>query len=347
LSHAAAIIRQRLALAGIGQAVVKATQPGRITVRLPAGAASGASADPSGIADRGDLVFYDWEANALTPDGKVVATALPRDASALAISQGIGSGAGLAGAGSMSLYRAVMLASRQQPASSEDQVSRLGPVYYRFGAPRSAACRTAARAGRFAFDATQHCLLSGPDATKADLDLNLPPGVPRSAGKLLVVPQGMVILQAPSPNAGLAIKPGDPAAQFFVLKDHTALSSSEITNPQASTAPTGQPIVDFDFTRAGRAAFKRLTLTIATRGYALGAPAQHFAIALDGQLITVASIDPTQYPAGIDGPGAAIAGSFTRQYADDLAAQLRLGELPVHLELAPSRDAAHAGTSPH
>jgi preprotein translocase subunit SecD len=336
LSRTAVIIRQRLALAGISNAIVKPAQPARIAVWLPGGAAIGASGDPSAIAAQGGLAFYDWEANALAPDGEVVAEAMQRDRSGLAISQGIGSGPGLTGAGSLPLYRAVLLASRQRPAPFTSRLSRLGPLYYRFGAPGSEACRLAARADGFTFDPTQHCLLSGPDATKTDLNRNLPPGMPRSAGKLLVVPQGIVILQAAPSTAGSAIRTGDPAAQFYVLKDRPALSNTSITRPQVSTQPTGQPAVAFDFTQAGRAAFQTLTLAIAVRGFAVGAPS-HFAIALDGHLLTVASVDPNQYPGGINGPGAAITGAFTPQYANRIASELRLGELPVHLELARGR----------
>ena len=61
------------------------------------------------------LEFYDWEANALTPNGKPVASQLEaQDPNALSISQGSGSAApGSPGAGSMSLYDAVKLASKQ------------------------------------------------------------------------------------------------------------------------------------------------------------------------------------------------------------------------------------------
>jgi len=59
------------------------------------------------LAVPGSLEFYDWEANALTPSGKPVASLLQtQDPSALAISQGGGAAPGSPGAGSMGLYQA-------------------------------------------------------------------------------------------------------------------------------------------------------------------------------------------------------------------------------------------------
>ena len=59
---------------------------------------------------------------------------------------------------------------------------------------------------------------------------------------------------------------------------------------------------------------------------------QHFAVALDNQLITVPFIDFKQYPDGISGDnGADISGSFTISSARALANQLRLSALPVSL----------------
>ena len=57
---------------------------------------------------------------------------------------------------------------------------------------------------------------------------------------------------------------------------------------------------------------------------------QHFAVALDNQLITVPQIDYRQYPDGIVGGGGAdVTGSLTPQSARDLATELRLGALPL------------------
>ena len=188
------------------------------------------------------LAFYDWEANVITPNGKTVASQLQtQDPTATEISQGATSQApGSPGAGSMSLYDAVQLASKQ-PESSSPTNSRLGPQYYIFGAPGSAACQVAANANNTVPAAGQHCLLSGPDDNKADLLSGLPAGVSASEGQIVTVPQGTVVLQAIPQDFSKPTPVGDPSAQFFVLKDNAALRGSDITNPQQSTDPNTPP----------------------------------------------------------------------------------------------------------
>jgi SecD/SecF fusion protein len=130
----------------------------------------------------------------------------------------------------------------------------------------------------------------------------------------------------------------DPTAQFFVLHDHVALFGNEITNPQQSTDQSGQPDVTFGFTAPGAKAFQQVTAQIARRGNLVSglgqALNQHFAVALDTQLVTVPQIDFKTYPDGIPGDnGADITGGFTITTAQDLATQLRLGALPIGLKL--------------
>ena len=61
---------------------------------------------------------------------------------------------------------------------------------------------------------------------------------------------------------------------------------------------------------------------------------QHFAIVLDDELVSKPYIDFNQNPDGIDGrTGAQISGGFTIDTAQDLANFLRIGALPVKLEL--------------
>jgi SecD/SecF fusion protein len=289
------------------------------------------------LAVPGRMAFYDWEANALTSTGKTVASQLPtQDVSALKISQGIGSGPGLPGAGSMALYPAVTLAATQPAAPFSTSLARPGRQYYLFGKPGSTACAAAARATATTPIAGQHCLLSGPDTSIADLRSGLPAGVTLSEGQQLVVPQGTVVLQATNPSASDQVTLTSPSAQFYVLKDHSSLSGKDITNPRRSTDQSGQPDVAFGFTGAGQRAFQDVTATIAHRGNLVSVAGatydQHFAVALDNQLLTVPSIDFTQYPDGIIGGGGAdITGGFTAHTASDLAVLLRFGPLPVSL----------------
>ena len=287
--------------------------------------------------------FYDWEANALTPNGKPVASQLRAQApAALIMSQGASSAApGQPDAGGVGLYQAAKLAAKQ-PKQISPHNARTGPQYYMFGAPGSAACAAKARQAGTLPMAGQHCLLAGPDnelyttsheqAVK-NLASRLPPGVSPSEGQVLIVQQGTVVLQAANPTAGQPVK--FPDARFFVLHDNVALDESDITNPHASTDQAGNPDVKFGFNAAGNTAFENVTAQIAHRGQDVSTLGQtldqHFAVALDNQLLTVPSIDYKTYPDGIMGTnGADITAGLTAQSARDLATTMR-GPLPVRL----------------
>ena len=124
-----------------------------------------------------------------------------------------------------------------------------------------------------------------------------------------------------------------------MLKDHVALGSSEITDPQQPThRGPGTPDITLGFTSKGKTEFQNLTAQITRRGELVSGRGQslnqHFAVALDDQLITVPYIDFKQYPNGINGDfGAGISGSFTSASARDLTNELRLGALPLNLKL--------------
>ena len=283
------------------------------------------------------LEFYDWEANALTANGKPVASQLEaQDPNALSISQGSGSAApGSPGAGSMSLYDAVKLASKQAPEPGSDN-ARPAPAYYMFGVPGSEACKIAAEDQGTVPTVGAHCYLSGPNADEQDLISNLPNGVSPSEAETLVVPRGIVVLQTVPPSFAHAPAMSSAAAEFFVLKDHVSLLGSDITNPQASTDSADNPDVTFGFSSKGKNEFQSVTSAIAHRGALVSGPGQtldqHFAVALDNQLLTVPSIDFKTYPDGIiANTGADITAGFTVQSARDLATMLRFGPLPVSL----------------
>lgn len=290
------------------------------------------------LAVPGRLQFFDWEANALTPAGKLVAGQLTaQDPNALRISQGAGSAPGLPTSGGVPLYQAVKLASKQ-PATpaSQAHLSRLGASYYLFGAAGSTACATVARTDGTTPIPGEHCLLAGPDTTPHNLRANLPAGVTASDGERVAVPQGMVVLQAANADASKPVKLNDPAARFYVLRDNVSLTGADITDPRPSTDQSGRPDVTFRFGPKGDKAFQRVTAAIAHRGAIAStfgqALNQHFAVVLDTQLITVPSIDFKSYPDGIPGNGGAdLTSEFTPQSAQDLAAILRSGPLAANL----------------
>ena len=298
------------------------------------------------ITQSAQLGFYDWEANVVAPNGRTAAQDLQaHDNSVLTLSQGASGGPGTAGAGSMSLYDAVVLAANQAPRSASRSMARMGPEYYMFGAPGSPACAAAAAAAHTAPVGGTHCLLAGPldppghasrqQATDA-LAAQLPAGVSASGGQVLMVPQGTRVLQAVGPTGASF---ASPSAQFFVMRDDAALTGHDIRAAGAGADASGQPAVTLGFTPGGEGAFHSATRDIARRGADVSLVGeslnQHFAVVLDNRLLTVPSIDFRQYPDGIQTDRADIAGGFTRQSAADLATQLRYGALPLTLRVVP------------
>ncbi|HEX8976370.1 MAG TPA: protein translocase subunit SecD [Solirubrobacteraceae bacterium] len=350
LNRAVDIMRSRVDSLGVSEPEIQTSGGNQISVGLPSVTNTARAASQVGTTAR--LEFYDWEANALTPAGKTVASQLQtQDPTAIQISQGAGAAVpGSIGAGGMPLYQGVKLAASQPPSASGNN-ARAGQEYWLFGAPGSQACATAARDRGQIVQAGEHCLLSGPvDETTTnpntiaqDLASGLPPGVTASEGQRLVVPQGTVVLLAAPISASQHLSFTSPNAEVYVLKDNVSLFGNDITNPQASTDQAGNPDVTFGFNGAGQTKFQNVTAAIAHRGDLVSGFGQtlnqHFAVALDNKLITVPSIDFKTYPDGITGGGGAdITGGFTNQSASDLATQLRLGALPIKLRLISESD---------
>lgn len=287
------------------------------------------------------LAFYDWEANVLAPSGKPVASLLhAQDPTATAISQGAGKGPGSPGAGSMSLYGAVKLASMQAPYISKTN-SRQGAEYFIFGKAGSPACTAAAHDFHVMAVVGQSCYLAGPSSTVAGVQLSLPARVPASQAatqdQVFKVNRGWVVMEA-AYGFGHAPPLSDPSAQFFVLRDDVALFGSDIANPRQSTDQAGEPDLTFGFTSKGVSEFQKLTAQIAKRGSLVSGPGktqdQHFAVSLDTVLLSVPYIDFQADPFGLSARGGAdIQGGFTIGSARRLAAQLRLQTLPVNLKL--------------
>ena len=352
MSRTQALVRLRLSSVAPGAHV--STSGDEVHVNISGGTRMSVNELVALIGSPEQLLFYDWEANVLTPNGHTAASQLQtQDPTAIKISQGSSSGPpGTPGSGSMPLYQAVTLAAKQPRQVSSDN-SRQGPEYFMFGAPGSAACAAAARAQGTTPVVGAHCLLSGPDDNLTDLNSGLPSAVSASQSQVLTVQQGTAVLEAQARVKSIGTAWNNPRAQFYVLKDHVSLFGSDTTNPQQSTDQSGSPDVRFRFTSHGATQFERVTTTIAHRGKLVsgaGPPLnQHFAVALDTQLLTVPSIDFKTYPDGVPAnDGADITTGLTKSTARRLAAELRLGPLPVHLTLLSSSNAsAPASTSAH
>jgi SecD/SecF fusion protein len=132
---------------------------------------------------------------------------------------------------------------------------------------------------------------------------------------------------------------------WFVMNDDPVLTGTDVKNPTQSFEEagggSGQPDVTFGFTSHGQKVFQQTTKEIAHRGQEAQLPGvnkeaaqQHFAVVLDGQLVTTPSIDYTKFPEGIDATtGSEITGGFTITSAQNLADELQSGALPIKLEL--------------
>jgi len=309
LTRAIDIIRQRVDQIGVSQAEIQRSGNNFIDVSLPG--VKDANRAEQQVGTTAQLSFYDWEPNVIGPTGKPA----PTDST-------VTGGAADAAFG-IPLYQAVVRAAKR-PEIKRPNDTTLGPgiegVWY-------------------SVDDKLQKVLGGPEDTEAGLYSEHPK--PPASRAVHVLP-GTVIVQAEAPGA----QSTTTLDSYYVLDDNPALSGKDLKNPlqglDNGATGTGQPDVTFDFTSKGRQIFQDVTKTIAHRGSnvtLLGAPdLQHFAIVLDGKLISVPSIDFQQYPNGIDASnGSQISGGFTLDSAQRLANLLKTGALPIRLKLISSQ----------
>src|SRR3954469_24290858 len=169
-------------------------------------------------------------------------------------------------------------------------------------------------------------------ATCGDVLRQLGDAGPPPGSEVVKVPQG--ILTVLNEQSALPPKSSKAPPSYYVVEDDSELTGSDIKDPKQGFDPnTNAPNVSFDFTDKGKAAFKAVTKRIAQRGLLAGQE-QNFAITLDNQIVSLASIDPSRYPEGTAGSsGAEISGVGTINDAQDLAESLRIGALPIELKL--------------
>jgi len=182
----------------------------------------------------------------------------------------------------------------------------------------------------------------GEAESDADQSSNRDTGPP-AGSQVLEVPKGIVVIEAEP-----AEKQPETVKNYHVLEDDSELSGSDIKNPEQSTGENGEPVVTMEFNDEGRAAFASVTKRIAERGAELAitqlppgatpedreATLQRFAITLDNQIVSLATINYVTDPEGIDGrTGAQISGINSLQETQDLAESLRIGALEIDLKL--------------
>ncbi len=336
LNRAIDIMRKRVDQLGVAAPEINRSGAEEISVALPD--VSNATRAQDEVGKTAQLFFYDWEPNVIGADGKPA----PSEGTVTGDSTSTGAGGVTSG---LTEYEAVLRAAKRPP------IIRGNETTYTSG------CTPAQKNGClygswYLIDTKgQKMLCKGggkvcpPEETEQNLyaDGYKPPA--GTQPKAVRINPGTVIVQArPVETAGGKVTNKNPNS-WYVLNDNPVLTGNDVTNPQQSfdegAGGSGQPNVTFGFTGHGKKVFEGVTKTIAVRGTEALLPGvskeaalQHFAVVLDGQLITVPSIDPTRYPEGIDAAqGSQISGGFTITSAQELAEELQSGALPIKLVL--------------
>ncbi len=292
------IIRERTDKLGVAEPEISRIGTTSIRVGLPD--VDNADRAIQQVGTTAQLFFYDWEPNVITKPGA-------QDPSEQGFPR---------------LFDAVEFASKQ-PAECKE-------------------CTTATQ--YYLFDKTSQQLLAGPEEAQADLFVNQPGGVQPKDSVVLSVPQGVVIVldqKPPDDQATEANESEEAPDEYFVLHDRPQLSGTDIKNPEQAFEPdTQQPNVTFDFSDDGREKFQDVTREIAQRGLANALPgsdsasqSDHFAVVLDQEVKSRPIIDYQENPDGIDGRTGAQISGLELQEAQDLANFIRIGALPIKLQL--------------
>jgi SecD/SecF fusion protein len=326
LNRAIDIMRKRVDQLGVAQPEIQRSGADELDVALPD--VSNAARAEQEVGKTAQLFFYDWEPNVIGSDGKP------------APSEPTVTGGGNAGAAQFGLpeYQAVLRAAKR-PA-----VLRKNSTTYEPGCtPKQV--DECIYGSWYLLDTKHEKVLRGPEETEKNLysdNYKAPAGAKLKAVR---VNPGTVLVQArPVESAAGKVTNASPNS-WYVINDNPVLTGSDVKNPQQGfdegAGGTGSPNVTFGFTSHGQDVFQKTTKEIAHRGQEAQLPGvgkeaaqQHFAVVLDGQLITTPSIDYTKYPEGIDAAtGSQISGGFTITSAQNLANELQSGALPVKLEL--------------
>src|SRR5437660_4055752 len=328
LNRAIDIMRKRVDKIGVSQTEIQLSGINEITVALPG--VSDVRRAQEQVGKTAQLYFYDWEPNVIGPTGKPA----PTEGTVTGDSTITGAGGVTAG---LPEYQAVLRATKRPPVIRKNATTLTigctpkqehGCIYGSW----------------YLLDTKGERVLRGPEETEANLraDYKPPPG---AVLKPVRVNPGTVVIQSQPATNGQGKITNQSPNSWYVLNDNPVLTGADITHPQQGfdegAGGNGQPNVNFGFTSHGRGVFERVTKEIAHRGQEAQLPGvgkeaaqQHFAVALDGQLITAPSIDYTRYPEGIDSAnGSEISGGFTITSAQNLANELQSGALPIKLVL--------------
>lgn len=312
IQNAIKVINDRVNALGVTEAEVQAAGQDLIDVALPD------VDDPDEakqlVGSTAKLLFYKWEANVVKGPNRTTTITDEKAAPNL---------------GYADLHEAVTLAAKQKGSKTKADLANDGVPYDRY----------------YLFD-DKGKLISGPERSKADLlaanDQRVKKGQkPKPLGG--VQPEGSEILRVPRGIVIVSWKPlqtAESKPQYFVVRDNAALTGEDVKSASQGTDQTGGPAVDLNFTGAGGDKFHRVTRELRREGEqepVLGNKenaAHRFAIVLDGKVVSLASISPTdpQLRDGIAGGRAQITNLSIKE-ARNVAKQIDLGALPVDLKL--------------
>src|SRR5271168_2973417 len=326
LNRAIDIMRTRVDQLGVAQPEIQRTGASEIDVALPD--VSNVKRAEEEVGKTAQLFFYDWEPNVIGADGKPA----PTEATA--------TGGENAGASQFGLveYQAVQRAVKRAPILSKNDTTW------------TPGCTPAQVGGCiygswYLLDTKNETVLRGPEETEQNLyaDGYKPPA--GATVEAVRVNPGTVLVQSrPVETTAGKVTQSSPNS-WDVINDDPVLTGTDVKNPTQSFEEggggSGAPDVTFGFTSHGQSVFQKVTKEIAHRGQEAQLPGvgkeealQHFAVVLDGQLVTTPSIDYTKFPEGIEATtGSEITGGFTITSAQNLANELQSGALPVKLEL--------------
>ena len=329
LERAINIMRKRVDQLGVAQPEIQRSGEDEIDVALPD--VNNAARAQDEVGKTAQLQFYDWEPNVIGPSGQPA----PTEGTVTGDSTAQGPGGVSAG---LAEYEAVLRAAKRAP------ILRKSDTTWQEGCTPEQ-LKGCIYGAWYLLDTKHEKVLRGPEETEQDLyagGYKVPAG---AKVKAVRVNPGTVLVQAHAVENTKGKVTNHSPNSWYVINDEPVLNGADITNPQQGfdegNGGTGQPNVTFGFTSHGKSVFEAITKKIAHRGQEAQLPGvpkeaalQHFAVALDGQLITVPSIDYTRYPEGIDAStGSEISGGFTITSADELAEELQSGALPIKLAL--------------
>src|ERR1700677_2144554 len=277
LERAINIMRKRVDQLGVAQPEIQRTGEKEIDVALPE--VKNVHQAEAEVGKTAQLQFYDWEPNVIGPTGEPA----PTEGTVTGNTTSAGAGGVTAG---LPQYQAVLRAAKRAPEL------RKGDTTWSEGctAKQLDGC---IYGGWYLLDTAHEKVVRGPEESEQNLysDLKIPTGAKLKAVR---VNPGTVLVQAHPVESGSGKITNASPNSYYVLKDDVVLTGSGITNPtQSNDESSGQPDVTFSFTSHGKGVFERVTKEIAHRGQEAKLPGvtkeealQHFAVVLDGQLIT-------------------------------------------------------------